>query len=268
MFPVTWFTQPIRINHTRLAAVGQVKIEHVSGNILWILNMFHENKMVVSEILDCLTIEAGLRKLHFLRASLSKNSPMFETFIKCGYKPSGRETIWRFKGKQNKVISNNFFWRKTKASDSIYINLLQNKMISLDEKRSVPLEIPKRPSYVLFQKGILYGYAYVQTSGNKAVITPILDPQIPESANEINSLCRNFLNKISDHYIVLTASQQWVQRFLQGQIEMVRPRQELLIKQVAIRNTAKKSIFKHVHNGQRPDIATPLRQSNKQKNNI
>jgi hypothetical protein len=268
MLPVNWFTRAIRLNHTHLAAAGQVEIERVSGNILWAMNLFQGDKIVASEILDCLSIEAGLRKLHFVTASLSKVSPMFETFIKCGYNPSSWETIWRFRDKHSKKVSSIFTWRKTRSSDLIRINFLQNKLLSSDEKKvSRPANL-NNPKYVLLNKDVLIGYANMQTSGIKAVVTPVLDPQIPETANVINSFCRIFLNQIPNQYIVLSASQQWVTQHLQDQIELVHPRQEILVKQVAIRSTVHSSIFNRIPNGQQTDIATPLRQSNKQDNNI
>jgi hypothetical protein len=268
MLPVNWFTRVIRTNPTNLAAAGQVETEHVSGKILWILNLVPDDKKVAHEILNSLSIEAGLRKLHYITATISKNSRMFETFIKCGYQPLGWETIWRFKHKQSNFVFNNFLWRKAIPSDLIQINLLQNKVLSLDEKRVLPLANLNNPKYVLFNANVLSGYACVQTSGSISVITPVLDPQIPEAANVINSFCRKFLNQFLIHYFVLTASQQWIAPLLQGQIELVHHRQEVLVKRIAIQSRINASVYNQISNGQHTDIATPLSQSYKQDNNI
>ena len=267
-FPLHRFTRVIRKSNSYLAAAGQVEVEHVSGNILWIFNTPQSNEMAFLKLLDCFSFEAGLRKLHFLKASISKSSPLFKKFLQDGYNPSGWFKIWRFESENFNSYPDDFVWRKIRSTDLISINLLQNKLLSLDEKKIVPPPSIKKPRFVLLHNGIFSGYAYVQTSMNGVIITPVLDPQIPKIVSAIDTLRSNFLNKTSTHYISLSASQQWIEISMQDQIKIVQPRQEILVKQLAIHSAAKNSILNHLPSRQHTDIATPLRQANKQDNNI
>ncbi|MDO9545469.1 MAG: hypothetical protein Q7J07_01810 [Pelolinea sp.] len=266
MLPVNWFTRAIRSNRARLTAVGQVEIEHVGGRILWILNLSNAENVVSSELLDYLAVEAGLRKLRFLTASVAKHTPLFEVFIQSGYNSSGWYKIWRIKDDITNNNSHEFIWRKTRTSDLFSVNLLQNKWLSNDERRTVPPANKKWPGFVLFCNGVLSGYAYVNTSIGKAMITPVLDPQISNVSSAIKSLINQFFIHIPDHYLVLTASQQWVEVPMQDQIELIQPRHEILLKQLAIRDAVYSS-FDLIPNGQHTDIATPISRSKKQDNN-
>jgi hypothetical protein len=269
MLPVNWFTRAIRANHTGLTAVSQVKIEHVGGNILWALDLLNAENVLSTELLDYLAIEAGLRKLHFLKASVTEHEHVYDVFIRAGYKPCGLNTFWRLrKNKSGFPNLHEYIWRRTRTSDLFSICLLQNKLLSANERRTTPPANRKIPEYVLFQQGVLMGYAYVQTSNTNTLITPVINPKISSVSSAINSLVKRFFNNITNHYLILSDSQQWIELAIIDQIELFQPRREIMLKQIAIYDTSRISNFNHATNSQHTDIATPIRQSNKQDNNI
>lgn len=268
MLPVNWFTRAVRSNRTRLTAVGQVEIEHVGGNILWALDLLNKENGLSYELLDYLAIEAGLRKLHFLKASVPKHEPAFESFIKAGYHPCGWYNSWRIKVNSKSTNLHNFIWRRTKTSDLFSICLLQNKLLPANERKTTPPADKKIPGYVLFHQGALMGYAYVQTSNTNVLITPVLDLQISSVISTINSLLNSYFNHITNRYLVLSASQHWIELALKDQIELFQPRREIMLKQLAVSDPSRVTNFNHVTSSQYTDIATPIRQSNKQDNNI
>lgn len=269
MLPVNWFTRAIRSNRTLLTAVGQVEIEHVGGNILWALDLSNTQYVLLNELLDFLAIEAGLRQLHFLKASVSKFESVYDIFIRAGYNPCGWHTIWRIiKDESNHTNFHEFIWKRTRTSDLFSINLLQNKLLSANERRVLPPTNNKIPEYVLFQQDVLIGYAYVQTSNTNALITPVLDPQISSVISTMNSLVNHFFNHIPYHYLILSASQHWIELAMEDQIEQYQTRREIMLKQLVVSSASRILNFNHATSSQHPDIATPIRQSNKQDNNI
>jgi hypothetical protein len=193
---------------------------------------------------------------------------VFDAFIRAGYHSSGWYNSWRIKEKSKSANSHKLIWRKTRTTDLFSIGLLQNKLLYAKERRAIPPANKKIPGYVLLHQGVLMGYAYAQTSITNALITPVLDPQISSVVSTINSLVNNFFNHIPIHYLILSASQQWVELAMKGQIELFQTRREIMLKQLAISDASRIFNFNHATSSQHTDIATPIRQSNKQDNNI
>jgi hypothetical protein len=214
MFPIYWYTRAIRTNPINAVAIGQVEIEHTGGRILWALDLSDQEKMLSADLLDNLAVEAGLRGLHFLAVDASKDEYAYETLSNAGYSPSAWQKIWQYRTDFQTDDTPGYKWRKVKSSDLLSINLLQNKLLSSNERTIVPPANKKPPAFILFHEETACGYAYVMTSPDKVMIKPIIDSEIPFAVSVLKILVRKFFRHRPLCYLVQTSSQQWIETTL------------------------------------------------------
>jgi len=268
MFPVNWYTLAIRMNQIHTAAIGQVEIEHPGGRILWAFDQTNPEENLSVCLLDNLAVEAGLRGLHFLTASSSKDTYAYETFFNAGYSPCTWQKIWLYTQNFRTDEPLGFTWRKARPSDLLSVNLLQNKLLSANEKMIVTPTNQKPPTYILLQDGTICGYVYVMESHNKVMITPIIDPEIPFALTTLKNLVYNYFPHVLECFLLQTASQSWIETALIDQIELIQPRHEIMVKHLTIREKDLSLNFNHSRNSRHTDIVTPIIKSNQQKDNI
>lgn len=268
MFPINWYTCAIRTNPVQAVAIGQVEIEHTGGRILWALDLSDHEKMLSADLLDNLAVEAGLRGLHFLMATASKNKCAYEVLFNAGYSPSAWQKIWHYKTDFQADNTHGFKWRKVRPSDLLSISLLQNKLLSPNERTIVPPANKKHPAFLLSHEETVFGYAYVTTSPDKVMITPIIEPKIPISVSVLEILVRKFFHHIPVYYLVQTSSQHWIETSLSDQIELIQPRHEIMVKHLSLRNKNHALIFNHSRSSRHTDIITPIIKTNGYEDNI
>ena len=268
MFPVNLYTRAIRTNLIHATAIGQVEIEHTYGRILWIFDQSNQEKTLFGDILDSLAIEAGLRGLHFLAGTAINSGYVYEALSNAGYSPLTWQKIWQHRTNFLTDGVQEFEWRKTKSSDLLSIDLLQNRLLSPNEKIITPPATKKPPAFILFYKGTVCGYAYVVTSPNKIMITPIIEPKLPFIKSVINVLVSKFFNHISVHYLVEISSQRWIETTLTNQITVIQPRYEIMVKHLAVHKTLPSSNFVHSRNNRQTDVITPIIKINNGEDNI
>ena len=268
MFPINWYTRVIRSNPVHAVAIGQVEIEHTGGRILWVLDLSNQEKMLSSDLLDNLAIEAGLRGLHFLTAAVSKDKYAYEVLFNAGYSPSTWQKIWQYKTDFQTENIPGFRWRKVRSSDLLSINLLQNKLILLNERAIIPPVNKKPPLFILFYEESVCGYAYVMTAPDKVMITPIIESEIPFAVSGLNILVRKFFHQISACYLVQTSSQRWIETALADQIALIQPRQEIMVKHLAVHEKNLASNFNPSRSNRHTDIVTPIIKTNGYEDNI
>jgi len=268
MFPINWYTRVIRANPVRAVAIGQVEIEHTGGRILWALDLSHQEKMLSANLLDNLAVEAGLRGLHFLAAAVSKDEYTYEVLFNAGYSPSAWQKIWQYKTDFQTDNPLGYKWRKARPSDLLSINLLQNKLLSPNERTIVPPANKKPPAFVLFHEETVCGYAYVMTAPDKILITPIIESEIPFTVSVINILVRKFFRHTPVYYLVQTSSQRWIETALADQIVLIQPRHEIMVKHLAVHDKNLASNFNHSRSNRHTDIVTPIIKTNGYEDNI
>lgn len=257
-FPTNWFTRAIRTNLFHAIAFGQVEIEHAGGRILWIVDLSDLEKSLSADLLDNLAVEAGLRGLHFLTASASKEDYAFKYLSDAGYTPTIWQKIWQCDSDIRAVCPSGFIWKKARPSDLLSINLLQSKLLSHNEKAITPPINKKPPAFILFHDDTLCGYANVMTAQDKVMITPIIDPEKPLYPSVIKNLIRKFFRRLSTYYLVQTSSQQWIETVMGDQILLIQPRQEIMVKYLAVRDKQLVSDYNRSRSNQHTDIVTPL----------
>ena len=267
MFPINLYTRAIRTNLVNAVAIGQVEIEHTGGRLLWIFDQSNQEKTLFGDILDNLAIEAGLRGLHFLTGAAVNEGYAFEMLSKAGYSPSYWQRIWRYRTIILTDSTRENEWRKVKSSDLLSIDLLQNRLLSPNEKTITPPAAKKPPAFILFHKGTACGYAYAVTSPNKVMITPIIDPNLPFIKSVLNALVSKFFHHIPIHYLLEISSQRWIENTLSDQITMIQPRHEIMIKHLAVRDILPSLNFIHSRNRRRTDVVTPITKINGSEDN-
>jgi hypothetical protein len=268
MFPINWYTRVIRSNPVHAVAIGQVEIEHTGGRILWALDLSNQEKSLSANLLDNLAVEAGLRGLHFLAAAAFKDEYSYEALFNAGYSPSFWKKIWQYKTDFQTDDTYGFKWRKVRPSDLLSINLLQNKLLSPNEKFIVPPANKKPPAFILFLEETVCGYAYVMTSPDKVMITPIIEPEIPFAVSVLKILVRKFFRHIPVYYLVQTSSQRWIETTFTDQIELIQPRHEIMVKHLAVRDKNLASNFNHSRSNRHTDVVTPIIKTNGYEDNI
>jgi hypothetical protein len=268
MFPINWYTRAIRTNSIHAAAIGQVEIEHTGGRVLWALDLSDEEKMLSANLLNNLAVEAELRGLHFLAASASKDECAYEALFNAGYSPSVWQKIWQYKTDFKTDITPEFKWRKVKPSDLLSITLLQNKLLSSNERTIIPPANKKPPAFILFHEETICGYAYVMTSPDKVMITPIIESEIPLSVSVLKILVCKFFRHIPLYYLVQTSSQRWFETALADQIALIQPRHEIMVKHLAVRDKNRASNFNRSRSNRHTDIVTPIIKTNGYEDNI
>ncbi len=268
MFPINWYTRVIRMNSIRAVAIGQVEVEHAGGCILWALDLSNQENLLSTDLLDNLAVEAGLRGLHFLKATAPKDEFSYEVLFNAGYSPSGWQKIWQYKVDIQTDNIPGFKWRKVRSSDLLSINLLQNKLLSSCERTITPPANKKPPAFILSHKETVCGYAYVMTSPDKVMITPIIDSEIPLTPSVLKILVDKFFRHISVRYLVQTSSQQWIETALADQITLIQPRHEIMVKHLAVLDKNLVSNFNHSRSNRHIDIVTPIIKTNDYKDNI
>jgi hypothetical protein len=268
MFPINWYTRVIRSNPVHAVAIGQVEIEHTGGRILWALDLSNQEKSLSSDLLDNLAVEAGLRGLHFLAAAAFKDECSYEALFNAGYSPSVWQKIWQYKTDFQTDDTYGFKWRKVRSSDLLSISLLQNKLLSPIEKTIVPPANKKPPAFILFLKETVCGYAYVMTSPDKVMITPIIEPEIPFAVSVLKILVRKFFRHIPVYYLVQTSSQRWIETAFADQIELIHPRHEIMVKHLAVHDKNLASNFNHSRSNRHTDVITPIIKTNGYEDNI
>jgi len=268
MFPINWYTRVVRSSPVHPVAVGQVEIEHTGGRILWALDLSNQEKMLSADLLDNLAVEAGLRSLHFLTAGASKNEYSYEVLFNAGYSPSFWQKIWQYKIDFQIDDTLGFVWRKVRPSDFLSINLLQNRLLTPNERTIIPPANKKPPAFILFYEETVCGYAYVMTSSDKVMITPIIDSKIPFTGSVLKFLVRNFFHHIPAYYLVQTSSQRWFETVLADQIALIHPRNEIMVKYLAVRDKNLVSNFNHSRSNRHTDIVTPIIKTNGYEDNI
>ena len=112
------------------------------------------------------------------------------------------------------------------------------------------------------------GYAYVVTSPNKIMITPIIEPKLPLLKSAINVLVSKFFNHIHVHYLVEISSQRWIETTLANQITVIQPRHEIMVKHLAVHKILPSSNFVHSRINRRTDVITPIIKTNDGEDNI
>ena len=268
MFPVNLYTRAIRTNLVNAVAIGQVEIEHTGGRLLWIFDQSNQEKTVFGDILDNLAIEAGLRGLHFLTGTAINEEYAYEMLSNAGYSPSFWQKIWRYSTNFLTDSAREFEWRKVKSSDVFSIDLLQNRLLSPNEKVITPPATKKPPAFILFHKGTACGYAYAVTSSNKVMITPIIEPKLPFTKSVLNVLVSKFFRHTPVHYLVEISSQRWIETTLANQITVIQPRHEIMVKHLAVRKILPSSSFIHSRNNSHTDVVTPIIKINSSEDNI
>jgi hypothetical protein len=261
MFPINWYTRVIRSGPVHAVAVGQVEIEHTGGRILWALDLSNQEKMISANLLDNLAMEAGLRGLHFLTATASKNEYAFEVLFNAGYSPSFWQKIWQYKINFQADNTHGFVWRKVRPSDFLSIKLLQNKLLSPNERNIIPPANKKPPAFILFFEETACGYAYVMTSTDKVMITPIIESKTPFIGSVLKILVRKFFQHINVYY-------RWIETALTDQIALIHPRHEIMVKHLAVRDKNLASNFNHARSNRHTDIVTPIIKTNGYEDNI
>jgi len=268
MFPINWYTRAIRANSIHATAIGQVEIEHTGGHILWALDLSNQERNLSADLLDNLAVEAGLRSLHFLTATASKDEYVYETLFNAGYSPSVWQKIWEYKTGFQTDNTPGFRWRKVKSSDLLSINLLQNKLLSPNERYYYPPVNIKPPAFILFHEETVCGFAYVITSPNKVMITPIIEYEVPFATSVLKILVRKFFRHTPVIYLVQTSSQHWIEPALGDKIVLIQPRHEIMVKHLAVRDKIHASNFNHSRSNRHTDIVTPIIKTNCYKDNI
>ena len=268
MFPINWYTRVIRSNPVRAVSIGQVEIEHTGGRILWALDLSNQEKMLSTDLLDNLAVEAGLRGLHFLAATVSKDKYAHEVLFNAGYSPCVWQKIWQYKTDFQTDNTIGFTWRKVRPSDLFSINLLQNKLLSPNERTITPPANKKPPTFILFYEETMCGYAYVMTAADKVMITPIIDSEIPFAVSVLDILMRKFFRHTTICYLVQTSSQQWIETALADQIILIQPRYEIMVKHLAVHYKNLASNFNPSRSNRHTDIVTPIINTNGYKDNI
>ena len=268
MFPINWYTSVIRTNPFHTAAIGQVEIEHTGGSTALALDLSNQAKMLSADLLNNLAVEAELRGLHFLTAAASKDELFYEVLFNAGYSPSFWQKIWQYKIDFQADNTPGFVWKKFSSSAFLSINLLQNKLLSPNERTVIPPANKKPPAFILFYEGTACGYAYAMTSPKKVMITPIIESKIPFIESVIRILVRNFFHHIPVYYLVQTSSQRWIETVLADQIALFYPRHEIMVKHLAVRDKNLASNFNHSISNRHTDIVTPIIKSNGYEDNI
>ena len=268
MFPINWYTRVIRSNPVHMVAIGQVEIEYTGGRILWAMDLSNQEKNLSADLLDNLAVEAGLRGLHFLTATASKNEYAYEVLFNAGYSPSFWQKIWQYKINFQADNTPGFVWRKVRPSDFLSIKLLQNKLLSPNERTIIPPANKKPPAFILFFEETACGYAYVMTAPDKVMITPVIESEIPFAVSVLKILVCKFFRHIPLYYLVQTSSQRWIETAFTDQIELIQPRQEIMVKHLAVRDKNLASNFNHSIRNRHTDIVTPIIKSNGYEDNI
>lgn len=258
MFPTNWFTRAIRTNPFQSVAFGQVEIEHAGGRILWVVDLSDQEKAFSADLLDNLTMEAGLRGLHFLTASASKDDYAYEYLTNGGYTPAIWQKIWQYKADFQIDCTSEFTWRKVRHSDLFSINLLQSKLLSHIERAITPSTSKKSPAFILFHDDTVCGYAYVMTAHDKVMITPVIDSEKSLNETIIKNLVCKFFRRSRTYYLVQTSSQPWIETILADQIRIIQPRHEIMAKYLAVHDKQLASNYNRSKSNQHTDIVTPI----------
>jgi len=268
MFPVNVYTRAIRTNPIHAIAIGQVEIENMRGRVLWIFDQSDQEQPLFGNILDNLAIEAGLRRLHFLTGTAIIGEYAYEALSNAGYSPSAWQKIWLYRTTFLSDGVQKLEWRKVKPSDLLTIDLLQNKLLFPNEKTVTPPAAKKPPAFILFYEGAACGYAYAITSSNKVMITPIIKHELPFANSVIDALISKFFRHTPVHYLLQISSQQWIETALASQISLIQPRQEIMVKHLAVREILPSSNFVPSRSNRHTDVVAPIIKINGREDNI
>jgi len=241
----------------------------MGAHILWALDSTKEYQSLSPRLLDHLAVEVGLRNLHYLSAVLSDNEPTYLTFREAGYTPCAWQKVWQLKETMPTVnLDKGILWRRVKLSDTLSISLLQNRLLSAQEKRiTSPIE-KKPPQFILINNDSVCGYAYAISSFDKALITPFFDPNSINTAQAIAALLDHFFRGVRTIYLLQTSSQDWINTSIHTQVYLVGSKKELLVKYLSVLNEDRILNRNQAKTSRHPDIVSPLTKISDNEDNI
>jgi hypothetical protein len=257
MFPTNCFTRAIRSRFYRPDAIGQVEVERGTGRILWVADFSSNEKPLLPDLLDNLAVEAGLRGIQTLIASTHKENYAFECLLNAGYTPITFKNVWNFQPKSITDGTKKFSWRRAHSYDLYPISLFQNKILSRPEKIITPPVNDIPPGFVLAKNDVVCGYAHVVVNQKQMLITPVIDPGKDPESSALNNLVTEFFGQQRIIYLVQSSSQQWIEKILDDQITLALPRQEIMVKFLAVRDEQRAADYLHSRRNQHTDIVTP-----------
>lgn len=240
----------------------------MGANILWAVDTTVDDQSISPRLLDHMAVEVGLRNLHYLSAAISDTEPAYRTLREAGYKPCAWHKVWQLKNNPPVDKVKGINWRKVKSSDTFSISLLQNRLLSAQEKMITAPVDKKPPIFILVHNNSVCGYAYAFSSLDKVVITPFFDPNLINTARAINALLDQFFSRIHTVYLLQTTNQDWVETQIRKQVYLAVPKKEVLVKFLSVLYEDRILNLNHSKTSRHTDVVSPLTKLSDGEDNI
>jgi hypothetical protein len=259
-----WFTQCLRPRALKPAAFGQVELDHQRAKINWLMACDELDETSLINLVDNLTIEAGLHDAKFLLASIENHSEIFDILHRMGFCIYGWEQYWQLTCTNTpSTIKQNYHWERTSSLDRHEINKFQRKFLSPTVRAITLLANEVLPDFVLKEDGIIRAYAHMEIFGNRGIISSLFDTCIYNPASILSDLINKQTHNGFLWYIAQTSGQDWMDSSLAEIANPILPRMELLVKYFAIMEKLPVGILNRAGENSQPDPVAPFIHSNK-----
>jgi hypothetical protein len=264
-----WFSQALVPNNIHVYAFGQVGLEGQGARLNWLLPLDFTENDPLPELIDNLTMEAGLRGAKFITASARVDDCLFETLRRAGYSLFGWQSVWELpRSMHNATEYAQCSWDKAESVDTIELTLLQRKLLSPATQSVTVFATQSLPDFALRIGGNLMGYARVNCFNNKVLIAPIFMKTSDSPEYILAALISEYFSTAEAIYLLQTADSGWLTGDLENIARRQTPREELLVKHFTAMQKVPAIELSHSANGHRVDTVTPLMPSVKHKDNI
>ena len=263
-----WFSQALALNNLQLYAFGQVRLENQGARLNWLLPLGFTEKDPLPELLDNLSMEAGLRGAKFMLASTRVDNCLFETLRRAGYCLYGWQSIWDISQGLGKTKIQQSAWFKPDSGDALELTRIQRKLLSPAAQSVTALALQELPDFALKIDGVVKGYANISCFNNKVLITPVLMNTVENAETVIAALINEFFSTADKIYLHQTADAAWLSTDLEKLGTQVTPREELLVKHFAAMQKLPSADLNHNAVAHQTDTVTPMMPSAGRKDNI
>jgi len=259
-----WFTQSIRCKSFNPLAFGQVEYSQQRAEINWLLLCHSGEKSVLSDLVENLSFESGLRGSKYLLASAALDSEEFSLLRHQGFSIYGWENYWRVDvARLPATLQNGTRWRRAVSRDQHDILQFQRHFIAPAMRSVTPLADEILPDFIFMDDNDLLGTAKVNFSGNRSVVHFLFDPRIQNPQEVMRELIILQAPQYTDWYIRQQTGQDWLEEHLHCLAQPELERRELLVKHFAIREKLPVGILNHTTDNSHPDPITPYVHSGK-----
>lgn len=264
-----WFTRSVLDPNQPGTAIGQVLAETKRGKMLWLMqDAALADTLMLSVLLDQLTVEAGARELQALTAAVVQNEPVFSILRNNGFSHYGWQMPYQATLPYAQAPATTGCWNKSSSKDAFAIMKLQQRIFTPVEKSVLPFADKMLPDYRYMEQGECAGYCFASSFNSQITLTPMFDPRATDPVTALLALIGSVYHSMERVNIIQNSTQEWITSLTESGFQPVGPRRELLVKHLVVRSPAREAVFSSAGNHGQTDIISPIIQNSKPEDNL